>query len=215
MRSIKTRPATGDGTGLQFSEGSETIPPMDPIPNPETPPPAADSSGTPSSPPAAVPPPETPPPGSPESSGTPPPPPTPASLPPPPPAPTPEEAPLPLALPSTRDERLWATLIHLSGILGSCFTYCMIPGHILVPLIIWLLKREGSPFLNDQGKECVNFQITLTIAAIPCFILFVVCVGVPMLICLAVYAVIIQIVAAIKANEGGLFRYPYIIRFLK
>jgi uncharacterized Tic20 family protein len=103
----------------------------------------------------------------------------------------------------------------MSGIAGSFFTYCLIPGHILVPLILWLIKRNDSPFLNDQGKECVNFQITLTIAAIPCIVLFVFCIGVPMLICLGVYAVVIQVIAAIKANEGISYRYPFIFRFVK
>src|SRR5262245_10976235 len=61
--------------------------------------------------------------------------------------------------------RLWGMLAHLtalSGLIGVPF------GHILGPLVIWLIKRQEIPFVDDQGKESLNFQITSVIAALVC-----------------------------------------------
>ncbi len=118
-------------------------------------------------------------------------------------------------LPSTKDERLWATFIHLGGVVGGWSTAFGIPGgNILVPLVLWLIKREGSAFLDDQGKEAVNFQITVTLAALVCFVLFFFCVGIPLMIALGIYALVIGILGAIKANEGVAYRYPATLRLL-
>ncbi|RYD66924.1 MAG: DUF4870 domain-containing protein [Verrucomicrobiaceae bacterium] len=120
----------------------------------------------------------------------------------------------PSLLPS-KDERMWAMFIHLSGIVGSLFAIYAIPGNLLLPLILWLVKREGAPFINDQGREAVNFQITMTIAGIVCVILFFVCVGVPLFFALGVFSLIVSIIAAVKSNEGVAYRYPLTIRFIK
>lgn len=117
-------------------------------------------------------------------------------------------------LPS-KDERLWATLIHLSGIVGSASFAVGIPcGNLLLPLILWLIKREGAPFINDQGKEAINFQITITIAGIAFFALTFLCIGFPLLVILPIYALVLEIVAAVKANEGVRYRYPLTIRLI-
>jgi hypothetical protein len=118
-------------------------------------------------------------------------------------------------IPSTKDDRLWATLIHLGGVIGGWSAAIALPGgNVLLPLILWLIKREGSAFINDQGKEVLNFQITVTIAAIGCAVLAVFCIGVPMLIALGIYALVVGILGAIKANEGVAYRYPVTIRLI-
>ena len=109
---------------------------------------------------------------------------------------------------------MWAMLIHLSGIVGACFAAAMIPGNLLLPLIMWLIKRDESAFIDDQGKEAVNFQITVTIAGVVFFLLTFVCIGIPLLIALGVYALVVQIIAAIKSNDGIAYRYPLTYRFI-
>jgi hypothetical protein len=110
----------------------------------------------------------------------------------------------------TKDERTWAMLCHLSVFLGFLFPF----GNLLAPLVIWLIKKDEYSFVDDQGKEVVNFQISLTIYFIISILLVFIVVGIPLLIGLVAFAVIITIVAAIKSNEGEKYRYPANIRFL-
>lgn len=110
-----------------------------------------------------------------------------------------------------KEERTWGMLCHLSAFAGL-----IIPlGGIIAPLIIWLIKKDEMPFVNDQGKESINFQISLFIAAVICFILMFVGIGFLLIVALAIYAVIMIIIACMKANEGTYFRYPYALRLIK
>ena len=122
--------------------------------------------------------------------------------------------PTPPALPA-KDERLWATLAHLSAF-AIYFTGI---GHLVGPLVIWLAKRSGNPFINDQGREALNFQITWTIMMVANCILFITIIGaviaVPLFYVLPVYHVVCMIIAAIKANDGVAFRYPLTLRLIK
>lgn len=122
-------------------------------------------------------------------------------------------------IPSNSDERLWATLLHLSGFIGS---FVAVVGCVILPLVIWLIKKDASPFLNDQGKEVVNFQISMLIySALLVVVSFIMGITV-ILACLipvvaiafAVYFLVLTIMGAIKANAGVAFRYPYTLRFL-
>lgn len=120
-------------------------------------------------------------------------------------------------IPSNREERLWATLIHLGGIVGvliagtSSLIGLPLPFNLLIPFIIWLLKREGSPFINDQGKEALNFNITITIVG---YLLIFTCIGVFLLPFLGIYALIVSVIASVKANEGVAYRYPGTLRLI-
>lgn len=110
-----------------------------------------------------------------------------------------------------KDERTWAMLCHL-----SVFSAHFIPlGNIIVPLVIWLIKKEESPFVDFHGKEVLNFQISLIIYFAIAFILIFVLIGLPMFIALWVFSLIIVIMAAIKANDGQYYKYPLTIRFIK
>ena len=110
-----------------------------------------------------------------------------------------------------KDARTMAMLCHLLAL----STFIGIPfGNIIGPLIIWAIKKDEHPFVDDQGKESLNFQITMTIVAIVAFILVFLFIGIPLLIALAIFVLVMVIVAAIKANEGVAYRYPLTIRFI-
>ncbi len=122
---------------------------------------------------------------------------------------------LPAVTAPDKDQRLWATLAHLSAFTG----YVTLIGFVLGPLLVWLLKRDGNPFVDDQAKEALNYQITLFIVAIIavlfCITIIGLVIGVPLLWALPFYHVLCMIVAAVKSNEGVAFRYPLTIRFIK
>lgn len=110
-----------------------------------------------------------------------------------------------------KDARTWGMLCHLSAFAGLIIPF----GGIIAPLIIWLIKKDEMAFVNDQGKESINFQITIFIAAVICGILMFVGIGFLLIFALAIYALIMIIIASIKANEGTYYRYPYALRLIK
>jgi uncharacterized Tic20 family protein len=110
-----------------------------------------------------------------------------------------------------KEERTWAMLCHFSVFSMFVFPF----GNILAPLIIWLIKKEEMPFVENQSKEVLNFQISMTIYVIVAFLLIIILVGIPMLIGLGIFNIIMTIVAAIKANEGENYRYPINLRIIK
>ena len=110
-----------------------------------------------------------------------------------------------------KDERMWGMLCHLTAFTGFIIPF----GSILGPLVIWLIKKDEMPFVNDQGRESLNFQLTMMIAFIISAILMFVFIGVLLIGALCIYELIVVIMACIKANDGVLYRYPYAIRFIK
>jgi uncharacterized Tic20 family protein len=118
--------------------------------------------------------------------------------------------PLPATMPA-QNERTMAMLCHLSalaGLIGIPF------GHVLGPLVVWMIKKDESAFVNDQGKEALNFQISTTIYLVVFVILSFLLIGIPLLIALVIFWLVIVIVAAVKANEGVPYRYPLTIRLI-
>jgi uncharacterized Tic20 family protein len=115
--------------------------------------------------------------------------------------------------PPGKDETLIALFIHLGGALGSATAYIGLPGgSLLVPLILWLAKKDGSRFIDDQGKEVLNFQICVFVLS---WALILTCVGAPLAWVLSVIALVLGIVGAIKANDGIAYRYPLNLRMIK
>lgn len=110
-----------------------------------------------------------------------------------------------------KEERTWGMIAHLSALSGFVIPF----GNILGPLIIWLIKREEMPFVNQQGKEALNFGISMTIYAAISYILVFVLVGILLLIGLGLFWIVVVIIAAVRANEGKPYRYPLNIRFIK
>jgi uncharacterized protein len=110
-----------------------------------------------------------------------------------------------------RDVRMWGMFCHLSAL--ACFIG--IPfANLIAPLVIWLIKREQHPFLDQQGREALNFQISMTIYAFAAFILCFILIGIPLLFVLGIMDLVLVITAAIRANDGISYRYPLTIRFL-
>ena len=122
-----------------------------------------------------------------------------------------EESIPPMEITPSKNERTWAMLSHFSALCMFIFPF----GNILAPLIIWLIKKEEMSFVEDQAKEVLNFQISMTIylliSGILCFIL----IGIPFVIGLGIFNVIITIIAGIKANDGKSYRYPINLKLIK
>ena len=112
----------------------------------------------------------------------------------------------------TKDERTWAMLCHFSSFTGFIFP---LGGNILAPLIIWLIKKEELPFVDDQGKGVLNFQISMTIYFIISGLLCIILVGIPIIIGLMIFNFIITIIAAISTNDGQFYQYPINLRLIK
>lgn len=110
-----------------------------------------------------------------------------------------------------KDERTWGMLCHLLAFSGYLIPF----GSVLGPLVIWMLKKDEMPFVDDQGKESLNFQLTMLIAVIVSAILCFVLIGFLLLGVLIIFQIVVIIMAAIKANDGVKYRYPYTIRFIK
>lgn len=111
----------------------------------------------------------------------------------------------------SKDEKNWAMFCHLAALAGFIIPF----GNIIGPLILWQMKKAESAFIDDQGKEALNFQITMIIAAIICAILIIAVVGVFLLPIVGIVTLIFTIIGAIKANEGVTYRYPFAIRLVK
>jgi len=110
-----------------------------------------------------------------------------------------------------KDARTWAMFCHVGAFAG----YLIPLGHIIAPLIIWLIKKDESPFVDDQGKESLNFQISISIYAIIAALLTFVVIGIVLLIALLIFDVVMVIVATVRANSGERYRYPLCMRFIK
>ncbi|HII06280.1 MAG TPA: DUF4870 domain-containing protein [Methanotrichaceae archaeon] len=139
-----------------------------------------------------------------------------------------------------RDARTWATLSHLSALL----VLLGVPlGNVLGPMVVWLIKRNEFPFVDDQGKEALNFQLSMTLYWVLAGILiffsvgsiaffgpnvhrmwdlwnpmampFAMLFGFLLIIGLLILDLILVIVAAVKASNGEAYRYPLTIRSIK
>ena len=107
--------------------------------------------------------------------------------------------------------RTWCIACHLSALAGF-----VIPGfgHILGPLIVWLIKRGDASEIDVHGKEALNFQISMLIYNLVAGVLCLVLIGFALLAVLHILNVVFVIIAALKASEGQIYRYPLTIRLL-
>jgi uncharacterized Tic20 family protein len=118
---------------------------------------------------------------------------------------------------ASKDERTWAMAAHLSALL-----VLILPtfGNVIGPLIVWLVKRDTMPFVAQEGKEALNFQLTQTIILLGCAaITFLTCgigafIGAPLALADVVFLIVMSVIAAIKANEGQAYRYPLTWRMI-
>lgn len=113
-----------------------------------------------------------------------------------------------------KDARMWAMFCHLAGLAG--FIIPVILSGIIAPLIIWQIKKDDHPFIDENGKEALNFQISIGIYALVSILLIpVFCIGAFLLTAVGIFNLVFMLIAAIKANNGFHYRYPLCIRFIK
>lgn len=110
-----------------------------------------------------------------------------------------------------KEARTWGMLCHLSALAGYIIPF----GNVIGPLVFWLLKKEEFPFVEEQGKEALNFQITMAICGIVATVLIAVVIGLLLLPAVAIFNLVMIIMGSIKANKGESFRYPISIKFIK
>lgn len=108
--------------------------------------------------------------------------------------------------------RQWAMLCHYAA-----FFWVLAPliGNVIGPLVVWQLKKDLHPFVDEQGKEALNFQITYSVAMMVCGLLAWVLIGFPLMLLVGVAALVLTIIAGIKANAGEAYRYPLCWRLIK
>lgn len=112
----------------------------------------------------------------------------------------------------SKESRNWALLCHLSSLSG----FIGVPfGNILGPLILWLIKKEEFPFVNEHGKEALNFQISMTLYAIIALILCLIFIGFFLLMAIGIVNLVLVIKASIETNKGKSYHYPLTFRFVK
>jgi uncharacterized Tic20 family protein len=103
------------------------------------------------------------------------------------------------------DEKNLALLMHVLSLVGF---------GLIGTLIVWLLKKESSPYLDKHGRELLNFQISLMIYVLASFLLVFILVGIPLLIVIGLGSLVLTIISLIKASEGKIYRFPLTIRML-
>ena len=115
--------------------------------------------------------------------------------------------PPPVGAPAPADQRTMALVAHLLGI----FTW------FIGPLIIWMINKDDSSkgFVIDQAKDALNFQITITIAMLICIVLMIVIIGGLLAPLVGLLNLVFCIIAAVKANNGEYYRYPFTLRLIK
>ena len=119
-----------------------------------------------------------------------------------------------------RDTRMWGMLCHLSGLAVLTGFPC---GNILGPLVIWLVKREEHSYIDEQGKEALNFQLSMTIymsvLGVLIFVTFIfilpLFIFVPLLLIVFIMQLVLTVLGAVRANDGISYRYPLTIRFFQ
>jgi uncharacterized Tic20 family protein len=107
--------------------------------------------------------------------------------------------------------RTWDMLCHLSALAGYLIPF----GNIIGPVLVWQIKKNEYPSVDEHGKEAVNFQISVLIYAIVSILLTIVLIGIPLLVATVIGNLAFIVIASIKANNGETFRYPLTIRFIR
>jgi uncharacterized Tic20 family protein len=104
----------------------------------------------------------------------------------------------------TSDDKTWGMISHISGLVAMALGGMSFLG----PLVIYLIKKDASPFVADQAKEALNFHLAVLIVSL---ISIVTCIG-PIVVLIG--ALIYSVIAAMEANKGIAYRYPYTFRLI-
>ncbi|MCA0989113.1 DUF4870 domain-containing protein [Guptibacillus algicola] len=108
------------------------------------------------------------------------------------------------------ETRSWAMFAHLSALSGYLIPF----GNIIAPLIIWSIKKDVHPFINEQAKEALNFQICMTVYGIIAGLLTLILIGFILLPVIFIIQLVFIIIASVKANQGEDYRYPLTFRMI-
>ena len=111
-----------------------------------------------------------------------------------------------------KQARTWGMLCHLTSLLwliGIPFA------NIIAPFIVWLLKKNDFPFVDEQGKESMNFQISMTLVTLLAALLILIKIGIILVFAIGIVNVVFVIIASVKTSNGESFQYPFKIRFIK
>jgi hypothetical protein len=111
----------------------------------------------------------------------------------------------PVTVTPSSDDKTMAILAH-------CL--CIVAGFV-APLVIYLIKKDNSPYATAHAKESLNFQLTMLIAYFASFILMFILIGIPLLVLLSIANLVLVIIATIRASENKMYRYPFSIKFIK
>ncbi len=113
---------------------------------------------------------------------------------------------------SAKEEQNWAMICHLAALSGFIVPF----GNVLGPLIVWLMKKDTMPLVDQHGKESLNFQITVTIAMVISIVLMFVLIGILLVFIVGIGALVLTILAAVKVSNGQLdYKYPFALRLIK
>ena len=112
------------------------------------------------------------------------------------------------------EEKNWAMLSHIAAFV-ALIPLIPVIGMVLGPLVVWLLKKEDMPLVAQNGVEALNFNISMFIAYCVAIILCFILIGIPILVGLVIFHFIVTILAAIKASEGGVYKYPFSMRLVR
>ena len=134
----------------------------------------------------------------------------------------PSDPTIPVATPNA-DERQMAMFAHLSALLGGLLTsgWAGSIGFFIGPLVIWLMKKDTMPFVNEQAKEALNFAITVSLACFVLLLLTIMSFGIgalltiPLMMVIGIAALVFFIIAGVQANQGTHYRYPISLRLVK
>lgn len=108
------------------------------------------------------------------------------------------------------DDRTWGILVHATGFVGLVVPF----GNIVAPLLIWAIKKEDSRFVDENGTEAINFQITWTILLIVAAISIIFVIGLVLLPILALAWIALVCIAIVRASNDQVYDYPLTIDFL-
>jgi len=111
----------------------------------------------------------------------------------------------------SQEEKNWGVACHLAAFAGYFIPF----GHLLGPFAIWWFKRQQFPFVDDQGREVLNFQLSITLYLAIAGLLTFIVIGVPLLVAISLFNFVMIIVGAVKARNGERYRYPLNLRFFK
>jgi uncharacterized protein len=108
--------------------------------------------------------------------------------------------------PSPRgNDKIWALLSHLSTFIGLPF---------LLPLVVYLAMKGDSVYVAENAREALNFHLSMLIYALCCIPLIWILIGIPLLFVIGLASLVLAVVAAFKASDGGCYRYPLTVRLV-